>query len=63
MDRGFFITLAAVRRQMAAMPSDFYLLRLVHHHTGELFPAQPFWSAIQLTRGSMVRFLRQRNRE
>ena len=32
-DRRFFFTLHAVRRQLAAMPNDFYLIRLIHGHT------------------------------
>ena len=44
MDRGFFITLHAVRRQLAAMPSDLYLLRLIHHQTHMPFPAEPVWT-------------------
>jgi hypothetical protein len=62
MDRGFFITLTAVRRQLAAMPNDYYLLRLIHHRTRQPFPAESLWSKVQLSRGAMVRFLRLRNR-
>jgi hypothetical protein len=63
MDRGFFITLQAVRRQLAAMPSDLYLLRLIHHQTRRLFSAEPLWTGFQLCGGAMIRFLRVRNRE
>jgi hypothetical protein len=63
MDRGFFITLQAVRRQLAAMPSDLYLLRLIHHQTRRLFSAEPLWTGFQLCCGGMIRFLRVRNRE
>jgi len=63
MDCGFFITLNAIRRQMAAMPSELYLLRLIHHHTREPFPAEPLWTGFQLSRPAMIRFLRLRNRE
>lgn len=63
MDRGFFITLDTVRRQLAAMPNELYLLRLIHHHTGKPFPMEPLWTAFQLSRGAVVRFLRLRNRE
>lgn len=63
MDRGFFITLNVVRRQLAAMPSELYLVRLIHHHTRKPFPAEPLWPGFQLSRGGMVRFLRGRNRE
>ena len=63
MDAGFFITCRAVSRQLAAMPSDFYELRLIHHRTRKPLPIQPFWSAVQLARGALIRLLRLRNRE
>jgi len=63
MDRGFFITLQAVRRQLAAMPNELYLVRLIHRHTRKPFPAEPLWTAFQLSRCAVARFLRLRNRE
>ena len=30
MDRGFFLTLQAMRRQLAAMPCDYDQIRLIH---------------------------------
>jgi hypothetical protein len=63
MDHGFFITLQAVRRQLAAMPSDLYLLRLIHSQTRKPFPAETLWPGFQLCGGRMIRFLRIRNRE
>lgn len=63
MDRGFFITLQAVRRQLTAMPHDLYELRLIHGHTRKPFPAASLWTGFQLSRGTMVRFLRLRNRD
>ncbi|MBI3282279.1 MAG: hypothetical protein HYZ57_20875 [Acidobacteria bacterium] len=33
VDRGFFITLRAIRRQLAAMPNELYLVRLIHQQT------------------------------
>ena len=63
MDRGFFITLQAVRRQLAAMPCDYYELRLIHGGTRRPFPGAQVWSALQLTHSAMLRFLRLRNRE
>jgi len=63
MDRGFFISLQAVRRQLAAMPSDLYLLRLIHHQTRRPFPSETLWTGFQLGCGAMIRFLRIRNRE
>ena len=63
MDRGFFLTLQAMRRQLDALPCDYYQIRLIHGASRKLFPGEHVWSALQLTRGPMVRFLRQRNRE
>jgi hypothetical protein len=62
-DRGFFLTLQAIRRQLAAMPSELYLVRLIHHPTRTAFPGERLWSAEQLGRPATVRFLRVRNRE
>ena len=63
LDRGFFLTLQAIRRQLAAMPYDLYLIRLIHHATRRAFPGERLWTATQLTKESVVRFLRIRNRE
>jgi hypothetical protein len=63
LDRGFFLTLQAIRRQLAAMPNDLYLIRLIHHFTHRAFPGERLWTATQLTRESVVGFLRSRNRE
>lgn len=63
MDRGFFLTLQAMRRQLAALPCDYYQIRLIHASRRKPFPGDHFWSAVQLTRGAMVAFLRLRNRE
>jgi len=62
-DRGFFITLQAIRRQLAAMPHELYLIRLIHHTTREPFPGERLWTAHQLGYAPAVRFLRMRNRE
>ena len=62
-DRGFFLTLHAIRRQLAAMPSDLYLVRLIHHRTRQAFAGERLWTAQQLTSAATVRFLRVRNRE
>lgn len=61
MDRGFFIALQTVRRQLAAMPSDLYQLRLIHRHTRKPVPAEPLWTGFQLSLGAMIRFLRHHN--
>jgi hypothetical protein len=62
-DRGFFITLQAIRRQLAAMPNDLYLVRLIHHRTRQAFPGERLWTAGQLGSAATIRFLRVRNRE
>jgi hypothetical protein len=63
VDRGFFLTLQAMRRQLAAMPCDYYQVRLIHGSTRKPFPGDRVWSAVQLTHAAMVAFLRLRNRE
>jgi len=34
IDRGLWLTLRAIRRQLEAMPHDLFLIRLIHHATG-----------------------------
>jgi len=63
LDRGFFLTWQAIRRQLAAMPHDLYLVRLIHHATRRAFPGERLWSTAQLTSAATIRFLRLRNRE
>jgi len=62
-DRGLFLSLQAIRRQLAAMPHDLYLVRLIHHATRTAFPGERLWTANQLIKEPTVRFLRMRNRE
>jgi hypothetical protein len=62
-DRGFFLTWQAIRRQLAAMPNDLYLVRLIHHRTRQAFPGERLWTAEQLATAATIRFLRVRNRE
>lgn len=62
-DHGFFLTLQAIRRQLAAMPNDLYLVRLIHHRTRQAFPGERLWTAEQLVAATTIRFLRVRNRE
>jgi hypothetical protein len=62
-DRGLFLSLRGIRRQLAAMPHDLYLVRLIHHVTRTAFPGERLWTAAQLGQESTVRFLRIRNRE
>ena len=63
LDRGFFLTRQAVRRQLAAMPHPVYLVRLIHHATHRAFPGERLWTSGQLTSPATLRFLRLRNRE
>ena len=62
-DRGLYLSLQAIRRQLAAMPHDLYLVRLIHHVSRQAFPGERLWTAAQLIKESTVRFLRGRNRE
>jgi RepB DNA-primase N-terminal domain/RepB DNA-primase C-terminal helical domain len=62
-DRGLALTLQSIRRQLAAMPHELYLIRLIHHGTGRPFPGERLWTADQLTNLATIRFLRVRNRE
>lgn len=62
-DRGLFLSLRGIRRQLAAMPHDLYLVRLIHHATRTAFPGERLWTSTQLGQESTVRFLRIRNRE
>lgn len=61
--RGLQLTVQAIRRQLAAMPHDLYLVRLIHNLTRRPFPGERLWSATQLLHPATVRFLRIRNRE
>ena len=62
-DRGLTLTAQAIRRQLAAMPHDLYLVRLIHCQTRRAFPGERLWTAAQLTHPATIRFLRVRNRE
>jgi len=62
-DRGLFLSLQAIRRQLAAMPHDPYLVRLIHHATRRAFPGERLWTATESIEEPTVRFLRIRNRE
>jgi hypothetical protein len=62
-DYGLNLTMQAVRRQLAAMPHDLYLVRLIHSQTRRSFPGERLWTAAQLAHPATVRFLRVRNRE
>ncbi len=62
-DRGLFLSLRGIRRQLASMPHELYLVRLIHHATRTAFPGERLWTASLLSREATVRFLRVRNRE
>jgi RepB DNA-primase from phage plasmid len=62
-DRGLSLSLTAIHRQLAAMPWERYLIRLIHHHTRRAFPGSRLWTAAQLQQESIVKFLRARNRD
>jgi hypothetical protein len=63
LDRGLWLSLRAIRRQLAAMPHDLFLIRLIHHATRRPFPGERLWTSTQLLNPATVRFLRIRNRE
>ena len=60
-DRGFFLTLHAIRRQLAGMPNHFYFIRMIHGCTHRPAPGERLWTAAELMRGAVVHFLRTRN--
>jgi RepB DNA-primase from phage plasmid len=62
-DRGFLLTMQAIRRQLAAMPHDLYLIRLVHSRTHRALTGKRLWTADQLLTPATIGFLRARNRE
>jgi hypothetical protein len=62
-NRGFFLTWQAIRSQLAAMPNELYLIRLIHHQTRRPFPGERLWTATQLVHPATIGFLRIRNSE
>ena len=62
-DRRLILTSQAIRRQLAAMPNELYLIRLIHHATRRPFPGERLWTATQLMHPATIQFLRIRNRE
>lgn len=62
-DQGFFLTRQAIRRQLAAMPNELFLIRLIHSGTGRCCAGERLWNATLLTTEATVRFLRARNRQ
>jgi hypothetical protein len=62
-DRGLMLTAQSIRRQLAAIPHELYLVRLIHQPTKRPFPGERLWTAQQLLSLATIRFLRARNRE
>jgi hypothetical protein len=62
-DHGLILTAQAIRRQLAAMPHELYLVRLIHQPTQRPFPGERLWTAQQLSHLATIRFLRARNCE
>ncbi len=62
-DRGLAVSLAILRRQLAAMPCHQYEVRLIHSRSRQPYPGVRQWSRSQLTDRAIVGFLRIRNRE
>jgi RepB DNA-primase from phage plasmid len=62
-DVGFLLSSQAIRRQLAAMPHDMYLIRLIHGGTRKPFPGERLWPTAQLLLEPTIRFLRARNRD
>jgi len=63
IERGLWLTLRAIQRQLEAMPHDLFLIRLIHHATRRPFPGERLWTTAQLLHPATVKFLRIRNRE
>ena len=60
---GLMVSLAALRRQLAAMPCRLYEVRLIHNGSRKPYPGVRQWKASQLSDPATVGFLRIRNRE
>ncbi|HKU24505.1 MAG TPA: DNA-primase RepB domain-containing protein [Candidatus Sulfotelmatobacter sp.] len=57
-----FLTKQAIRRQLAAMPNESYLIRLIHSVRRRPAPGQRLWTAQELAGDHVVCFLRAHNR-
>jgi len=60
-DLGLFLACQAISRQLAAMPNEFYLIRLIHSMTHRPAPGKRLWTVQELVRAAVVRSLRERN--
>lgn len=63
IDQGVMLTIEAIRRQLAGMPHDLYLIRLIHNGTRRALPGERLWTAAQLLHPASIGFLRVRNQE
>jgi hypothetical protein len=61
--RGLEVSLAVLRRHLAAMPCRLYEVRLIHSGSRKPYPGVRQWTASQLADPTTVGFLRIRNRE
>jgi RepB DNA-primase from phage plasmid len=62
-DRGRMMSLALLRRQLAAMPCRLYEVRLIHSVSRQPYPGLRQWTATRLSDSATMGFLRIRNRE
>jgi hypothetical protein len=60
-DRGFNITMRAVRRQLAAIPFSTYRLQLISSQKRRALPGQRLWTDVELLRPETIGFLRAYN--
>jgi len=56
------LTQHAIRRQVAAMPNQLYLIRIIHSVERKPVPAKSLWTGEELVRDRVVRSLRADNR-
>ena len=62
-NRALGVSLAVLRRQIAAMPCPLYEVRLIHSGSRMPYPGVRQWTRSQLSDPATVGFLRIRNRE
>lgn len=62
-NQGLEVSLAILRRQLAAMPCRRYEVRLIHGGSRQPYPGVRQWTATELSDPATVGFLRIRNRE
>jgi hypothetical protein len=62
-DRGLWVSVSVLRRQLTALPCALYEVRLIHSGSHQPYPGVRRWTASQILDPATVRFLRIRNRE